>query len=229
MERYDLSFIKEYAEIYGISNKELAAKFHCGIKIVDKILNGELKVKAGPLEEIIYEFGYDNYENFKNGIIKKTNDRRKLEQEQSMYSPIRFDFNKMNNIDRIIISMICDHKKITDRHLSFLNVDSINVEDIIKRNILSYKREPLENEEITIKEGANYNTPINKIYDYNLMNNKDRIIISLLTDDNILYSPKQTADFTNCDENHIKEVYRTVINDINYVSTLDVGFQKTKA
>ena len=230
--RYDLSFLKEYAKIFGRDNNWLADKFHCGAKFVDKILNGEYKVKKEQLEEIMYEFGYNNYDKFKTEIISQTNERKRNIQVRDIFSPIKYDFNNMNNCDRIIISMLCENKNVSiENAMDFLGLENYDVKKAIKNNILTKNRSFITNEQekIKIRENVNCNTPTNEIFDYNLMSNKDRIIVSLLCDDMLIYSIKQISNFTNYDEEYIKKIFKTVSSNIDYVSKLDKNFQKTKA
>lgn len=162
--RYDLSFMKEYAELYNIKNEQLAQKFGCGISIVPKILSGELKVKEHAMEEIAYEFGYSDYDKFKEDILKKIEHKKK----------ILFD------------------KKI---------------EEVKKEKQEKEYRYKKEIEEMNI-----YST-----FDFNKMKNTDRIIISLLCDENLIYSIKQVAEIVKVDEIYVKELYNKILFNLEYI------------
>ena len=69
--KYDLSFIKEYAQLYNLNKQQLSTKFHCGVGRVDEILDGKLLVSESFIDEIAYEFGAKNYEDLKEKIAKK--------------------------------------------------------------------------------------------------------------------------------------------------------------
>ncbi len=159
--RYDLSFMKEYADLYGIKNEQLAQKFQCGISIIPKILSGELKVKEHAMEEIAYEYGYGSYDKFKEGILQKIEHKKKVLFNQKM-------------------------------------------EEV--------KKEKKEKEKALNKEKQ---MDIYSTFDFNNMTNKERIIISLLCEEDLIYSIKQVSDIVQMKEEYVKKLYEQVKYNIN--------------
>ena len=74
--RYNLSFIKEYADLYNLSIKQLSTKLHCGVGKVDDILNGKLLIKETIIDEIAYEFNANNFDDLYNKIINAINTKK---------------------------------------------------------------------------------------------------------------------------------------------------------
>ena len=65
IEKLDMSFMKEYVERFNYSKKKLSELWHCGSGVVDKILNGQVKIKEELLWETYSEFKVKNYEELK--------------------------------------------------------------------------------------------------------------------------------------------------------------------
>lgn len=73
---YNLSFLKEYAYLYNLSDKYLSSKLHCGIGKVNDILNGKLLIKEKIIDDIAYEFDSNNIDDFYNKINEKINEKK---------------------------------------------------------------------------------------------------------------------------------------------------------
>jgi hypothetical protein len=177
--RYDLSFMREYADLYEMTDAQLSKMFNCGTNAVKKLLSGEIKIKEPVMEEILYEIGYKNFDDFKQTILNKIELKKtniKLVEQQKI------------EMDRI-------QKEKT-------KIDSSNI------NLFSYK------EEDTI-----YNS-----FDFNSMSNKDRIIVSMLCDENLSISIKEISKILDVSEEYIKGIYKVILNNINK----DIDEEKVK-
>ena len=214
-QRYDISFMKEYAKLYHKDNRWLAEKFHCGVKIVDKILNGEIQIKEKPMEDILYEFGYKDYNNFKADIIKKTNEMKKTN-ELKRIKEIKKDVERQKYNEM---------KKISEIQIEKQDNQIINkIEETTPK--LTYNEIIIQ--KIKLRENVNCKTNPSDIFDYNSMKNIDRIIISLLCDDDSVYSIKQISKFLHIEEEYIKDIYVKVLSSIKYVNRIEPEKAKTK-
>ena len=113
--RYDLSFMKEYQELYEISDLELARIFKCGTKKVPDVLSGKILIKESLMEEILYELSFSSYEKFKENIQNKINRKKqvlKLQEEKKNIIKIKKE-KEVNNVESNIISIL-DLKNMTN-------------------------------------------------------------------------------------------------------------------
>ncbi len=69
--RYDFSFMREYAQIYNVTDEELSKIFYCGTSKVKYVLDGEILLKESLVEDICIDFKCKNYEEFKKQIEDK--------------------------------------------------------------------------------------------------------------------------------------------------------------
>ena len=84
--RYDFSFMKEYQELYEVSDLELARIFKCGIKKVQDVITGKILIKESVLEDILYDISFRSYDAYKEYIMNKINRKKevlKLQEEKS--------------------------------------------------------------------------------------------------------------------------------------------------
>ena len=150
--RYSFSFMKEYQELYEITEIDLANIFHCGTKKVQKVLDGEILLKESLVEEILYEQGYNSYEKYKENIenkIKRKQEVLRLQKEKKNIQKLThikpptkeekivkksevekpnyismFDLNKMSNKDILITVLLFGNvvNKNTSEIAHFLNI-----------------------------------------------------------------------------------------------------------
>lgn len=181
--KYDLSFMKEYAELYNLSDLELSNMFKIdgrvviGYNAIKKYLSGEKQISESIMEEILYELNYKDFESFKAGILKKIalknnikKDEKveivKPEPKKEIEKKVVFndniatnnileavDFNKMKNLDRIIVSLLCDETlSIGNKEIAeFLNVSEEYVRNIYKE-ILHHISTLIDKEEESYKQ-----------------------------------------------------------------------------
>ena len=178
--RYDLSFMKEYAELYNLTDMDISnmlkidGRVVIGYNAIGKYLSGEKKIRESVMEEILYELGYKTYEDFKNDILSKIKNKK-----------LNTEINKNNNEKmQQILQEKKEKKQMKDLNKSFIS----------------------ELEE----DNSVYNT-----FDFNKMNNKNRIIISILCDENLSKSIKEVATFLNISPEYVKNIYNEMLKNIN--------------
>ena len=74
------------------------------------------------------------------------------------------------------------------------------------------KKEKKEKEKALNKEKQ---MDIYSTFDFNNMTNKERIIISLLCEEDLIYSIKQVSDIVQMKEEYVKKLYEQVKYNIN--------------
>ena len=178
--RYDLSFMKEYAELYNLTDMDISnmlkidGRVVIGYNAIGKYLSGEKKIRESVMEEILYELGYKTYEDFKNDILSKIKNKK-----------LNTEINKNNNEKmQQILQEKKEKKQMKDLNKSFIS----------------------ELEE----DNSVYNT-----FDFNKMNNKNIIIISILCDENLSKSIKEVATFLNISPEYVKNIYNEMLKNIN--------------
>ena len=164
--RYDLSFMKEYAELYNLTDMDISnmlkidGRVVIGFNAVKNYLSGEKRIRESIMEEILYELGYKDYESFKNDILRKIN-------------------NKKENDQKIINERI--------------------------------EKEKIKREKEEKKQVKELSKTIDNTIDFNSMNNKDRIIMSILLDDNLSNkSIKEITEFLGVSYNYVKNILENI-------------------
>lgn len=159
----DMSFMKEFVELYNYTDKKLVGLWHCGIKVVPKILNGQVLIKEEFLWETYTHFGVNNYEALKEKIeekvrIKKENlEKFKIKQESIKKEVKNINEKKVliSELDRSYLLQILELDKmkkhertitlllfspIVDRSIEeiadFLEIDKNYVSDVYKKDLL---------------------------------------------------------------------------------------------
>ena len=66
---YNLSFMKEYVELYKIRKDYLSQLFSCGLKKVDEILNGTIWIKESLMSDVYIEYRVSGFVEFKAKIL----------------------------------------------------------------------------------------------------------------------------------------------------------------
>ena len=115
--RYDFSFMKEYQELYEVSDLDLAYIFKCGTKKVQDVLSGKIKIKESLLEEILYDISYKSYDAYKEDILKKINRKKevlKLQEEKTKLVDKKHEIKKEHKPN--IISIL-DLKNMTNKDI----------------------------------------------------------------------------------------------------------------
>jgi len=69
-DKYDLSFMKEFVELYDYDINKLSRLWKCGIKVVPKILDGQIELNDSLLWETYSEFQVKDYNELKGKINK---------------------------------------------------------------------------------------------------------------------------------------------------------------
>ena len=122
IEKLDMSFMKEYVERFNYSKKKLSELWHCGSGVVDKILNGQVKIKEELLWETYTEFKVKNYEDLKEEIKKRLNNldntiKNRIKEEERI---------KAQSANEKIINIDEEDK---DKLFNLLNVKNMNYRD----------------------------------------------------------------------------------------------------
>ena len=127
---YNLSFMKEYVDLYNIRKDNLAQIFSCGLKKVDEILNGNIWIKESIMSDVYIEYRVKDFSEFKEKILNyikkyKLNDlKTKLKLFSEKYINLQIteeslvdlmpkellilvlDLNNMEETDRKIVKLL---------------------------------------------------------------------------------------------------------------------------
>ena len=123
--KYDMSFMKEYVQLNNVSKNILASLWHCGIQIVDKILNGQTKLPDNLLFETLEHFNVNSYEELKYKILLNINNIK--ENEKRLTNKIKQKTNEPLIENKILSIESIDENRI----MEILNVKNMNYRDIL--------------------------------------------------------------------------------------------------
>lgn len=162
-DKLDMSFMKEYVEKFNYSKKKLSELWHCGIGVVDKILDGYVRIREDILWETYTEFHAKDYEDLKiklkeridaledNLLNKKLEEEKKLKIQKRVINLDKEDkeklFNllnirKMNYRDNLITILLFGGitDKTVDEISDFLQISKVYIMDVYKRDLEELKR-----------------------------------------------------------------------------------------
>lgn len=186
--RYDFSFMKEYQELYEVSDLELASIFKCGTKKVQDVISGKIKIKESVVEEILYDIGFSSYEKYKENIQNKINRKKEVLKLQEEKKKLK----KSTNIKSVEKQPIKKEEYVEEK----TKEEPINI-DIAeeKTNYISM---------LDLKNMTNKDILINVLLFGNVVNKEPNEIASFLNigEDYVLYIHNQT---TNLVGNKVKQ------------------------
>ena len=123
--KYDMSFMKEYVQLNNVSKSILASLWHCGIQIVDKILNGQTKLPDNLLFETLEHFNVNSYEELKYKVLLNINNIK--ENKKRLTNKTKQKTNEPLIENKILSIESIDENRI----MEILNVKNMNYRDIL--------------------------------------------------------------------------------------------------
>ena len=122
-----MSFMKEFVELYNYTDKKLIDLWHCGIKIVPKILDGQVLIKDDILWETYTHFGVSNYDELK----KKIDEKVKIKKEN-----LEKFKAKQEETKKEVWGKINERPKETKKEIKEETIKKININELDRSYIL---------------------------------------------------------------------------------------------